>query len=363
MNRIIDLLYIVVSTAIALWLTSCMDYGPRENERFEVGSGPSGAAGQGLFIANEGNFMYGNASLSYYDPATKTVQNEVFVRANGIPLGDVAQSMVIREGMGWIVVNNSGVIFAIDINTFRIAGKITGFTSPRYIHFLSDEKAYVTQLWDDRICIVNPRTFEITGYIHTGMAQGSESTEQMIQYGRYLFITCWSNNDRILVIDTETDKITDEIKTGIQPSSIVLDYNNKIWTITDGGNEGSSYGHDTPALYRIDPATRHIEREFKFQPGDSPSEVVLNGTRDTLYFINNDVWQMPVDAGRLPASPFIESRNTIYYGLTVNPANSEVYVSDAIDHVQPGVISRYSPKGELIDEFKTGTTPGAFCWR
>ena len=151
------------------------------------------ATGAGLFITNEGNFQYGNASLSYYDPETKQVQNEVFFRANGMKLGDVAQSMTIHNDLGWIVVNNSHVVFAIDLRTFKEVGRITNLTSPRYIHFVSDEKAYVTQLWDNRIFIVNPRRYEITGYIECpGMTPGSGSTEQMVQYGQYVYVNCWS---------------------------------------------------------------------------------------------------------------------------------------------------------------------------
>ena len=119
----------------------------------------------------------------------------------------------------------------------------------------------------------------------------------------------------------------------------------------------------TASLYCIDAATRKIEKQFKFKFGDWPSEVQLNGTRDTIYFINKAVWRLPVTADKFPVKPFLPYNNTLYYGLTINPVNSEVYIADAIDYVQNGVVLRYSPDGELLDEFYVGIIPGAFCWR
>ncbi|WP_289415516.1 YncE family protein, partial [Bacteroides acidifaciens] len=208
--------YLLWSVVVSLFLSSCMkwDYGDAVEE--------FNASGAGLFITNEGNFQYGNATLSYYDPATNQVQNEIFFRANGMKLGDVAQSMCIHDNKGWVVVNNSHVIFAIDLNTFKEVGRIENLTSPRYIHFLSDEKAYVTQLWDNRIFIVNPKKYEITGYIQVpDMTMESGSTEQMVQYGKYVYCNCWSYQNRIIKIDTETDQVVDELKVGIQPTSLV----------------------------------------------------------------------------------------------------------------------------------------------
>ncbi len=341
----------------ALGFTCCMDYGPLSEEEFDLGTV---VTGDGLFITNEGNFTYGNASLSYYTPSTKEIRNEVFIRANGINLGDVAQSMSIRGNRGFVAVNNSAVIFVIDLDTFKVTGQIGPLTSPRYIHFVSDTKAYVTDLYDPRITIFNPQTFEITGRIDLN---GHDSTEQMVQYDKYVFTNCWSYDNKILVIDTETDTLIDSIEVGIQPTSLAIDKNHKIWTVTDGGYEGSPYGWTAPSLYRIDAATRTVEKEFTFQLGDWPSEVCLNGARDTVYFINKSIWRMDVEDERFPLRPFLEYQGTLFYGLTVDPVTSEVYVADAIDYVQPGIVYRYTADGQLVDQFRVGIIPGAFCFR
>jgi DNA-binding beta-propeller fold protein YncE len=166
-----------------------------------------------------------------------------------------------------------------------------------------------------------------------------------------------------LKIDTTTDTVVDELQVGIQPTSLVLDRYGKMWTITDGGYEGSPYGYEAPSLYCIDAETFTIEKRFKFKLGDWPSEVQLNGTGDKLYWLNDDVWEMEVTSDRLPVKPFLEYRETIYYGLTVDPTSGDVYVADAIDYQQQGKVYRYSAKGELIDEFYVGVIPGAFCWK
>lgn len=157
--------------------------------------------------------------------------------------------------------------------------------------------------------------------------------------------------------------MVDELTIGIQPTSLVMDKYNKMWTITDGGYEGSPYGHEAPSLYCIDAETFSVEKQFKFKFGDWPSEVQLNGERDMLYWINNDIWCMDVTATRVPVRPFIKYQQTLFYGLTVNPENGDVYVADAIDYQQPGKIYRYDREANLIDEFYVGVIPGAFCWK
>lgn len=314
---------------------------------------------KGVFILNEGNFMYGNSSLSFYDPINRTIKNDLFYNVNGLPLGDVGQSMIMRGSKGYIVVNNSGKIYIIDSNTGKYTGKITGLTSPRYIYFVSNEKAYITDLYAGQIKIFNPETNIITDSVIT---TGHPSTEQMAQVGSLVFVTCWSYDNTVLVINTETDSIIKEIRTGKQPGGIVKDKLNKIWVLSDGG-WGKPGNNLTPYLQKIDPATFNIELTLELPAGVTPPRLAINGTGDTLTFQSKGIWKMPVNSDKLPETPLIPSNNRLFYALGIDPASSEIYFSDAIDYSQRGIVYRYSAQAARIDSFKTGIIPGYFCFK
>lgn len=315
---------------------------------------------KGVFIVNEGNFMYGNASLSFYDPVSRKVENGLFYDINGLPLGDVGQSMIIRGDKGYIVMNNSGKIYVIDTSTGKYVGKITGLTSPRYVHFVSDEKAYVTDLYAGKITIFNPLNYQVKDSIIT---KGHPSTEQMVQIGDLLFVTCWSYDNSVLVIDTKKDSIVGEIKTGKQPGGIVSDNRNKIWVLCDGGWGKPGTTGQATVLQKIDPILQTVELTLNLIADGKAARLTTNGTKDTLLFINNGIWRMAANSNKLPDLPFVSSKGNLFYGLGIDPTTSEIYFSDAIDYSQNGIVYRYSAMGAKIDSFKTGIIPGAFCFK
>lgn len=316
-----------------------------------------------LLICNEGNFQYGNASISLFNTNNGNVEQEVFNKANGMRLGDVCQSATYAYGKLWLVVNNSHVIFCVDPKTFQEIGRIEDLVSPRYIHFLSEEKAYVTNLWSEYIDIVNPKTFQKIGAIKVpGQVASSGSTEQMVQIGTKVYVNCWSYQNSVISIDTNTDEVVESVEVGIQPTSLCKDKDNNLWTVTDGGYEGSLYGHTSPSLVKVgvEPLRVLWSKSLSGENGWGASEIQTNEARDTIFFIHDAIKRMSIH-DTIP-EVVIPYDNTIYYGLTTDPKSGDIYIADAIDYVQPGVVKRYKSNGEFVSSFRVGIIPGAFCW-
>ncbi len=366
----INKLYIYL--LLFLIIPSCMD----DDSIYNFNRLETNEPDYGVFVINEGNFMYNNASLSYYNPQTKKVLNNVFYNTNALPLGDVAQSMNIKDSLGYIVINNSGKIYIININTFKYVDKITGLTSPRNIIFINDYKAYVSDLYSKSINIIDLQTNTKTSEIkisNNNIEFPQHSSENFIRYNNLIFTNSWSYDNKILVIDVTTDKLIDSLTVGKQPNSMVLDKNNKLWVLCDGGFAGSSYGQENAKLIQINPKNLNIEKTLTFSDINvSPFDLCTNQNKDSLFFIygdwsgnqniqNQGIFAMSINDNNLPENAIINGNN--FYSLAINPFTNNIYTSNANNFTKNGIIYKFTTNGTAIDTFTTGIIPGSFCFK
>ncbi len=314
------------------------------------------ALGPGFYVVNEGNYTFGNATLSYYQADSNRILQNVFFVRNNVPLGDVAQSMTFWKKDAFIVVNNSGIIWKIDAETAEIKEKVSGLSSPRHLLILNENKAYISDIQEEGVLILNMENLEISGFVHT-----RKTTEQMLLLNGELIVANWSKynqtaeNNSIQIIDTETDQLVDSVIVSKEPNSMVIDKNQKLWVLCSGGYMNEEY----PALYRINAENRQIERRFEFASKlVSPEQLVINTAKDTLYFLNNGIWRMSVDDEALPQTVFIPSAKRNYYRLAVDPLNWQLMATDAGNFQQKGYVFRFKTDGTLIDSLSTGVAPG-----
>lgn len=329
-----------------------------------------------LYVVNAGNFMQSNSSITSWT-SDSVVSQEVFFKANRFKLGDAAQSMAFYGDKAWIVVNNSNVVFAVDAETFKEVGRIdNGLVSPRYIHFISGDKAYITQMYSSDIAVVNPKTYEVIGQVKDSKeVYNGGNTEEMVQIGDYVYVNCWSYDNRILKIDTRTDEIVMETEVGKQPVSLVKDADDNLWTICDGGWDNHPLGwYEAPSLLCLDSSTLEVKKRFEFKIGDwIAGKMFTDNQKKHIYWIINSyddsyanvggIFCMDIKADKLPSSPLIALGDKNFYAASISPVDSMIFAADCLDWQQSGVIYRYSSSGDYLGKFDAGIIPTSFAWK
>jgi hypothetical protein len=325
-------------------LTSCKKDDPPDDSQPPVSDG-------GVYIICEGNYQWSNGSIDYYRFADSSVTENIFESINQRPLGDVVQSMTITDGKGYIVVNNSGKVEAVNMDGFTSAGSITGLISPRYLLPVGNHRAYVSDLYSNSISIVDLNTMQKTGSINL-----HGSSEEMILWDDNVFVTN-TRTSYVYLVDLSSDLVTDSIAVGFASNSIRLDKDNKIW-VSCAGDATLSIN---ASLYKIDPATRLVVTSFDLgSPLNIWDKMTINGSKDIIYYLNNGLWKLNINATTLETTPLIARDGRTLQGLGVDPDNGVIWLSDAKDYVQKGMVFRYHADGNLISSFSTGIIPSGF---
>jgi DNA-binding beta-propeller fold protein YncE len=163
-----------------------------------------------------------------------------------------------------------------------------------------------------------------------------------------------------MVINTANDQVTDSIEVGQEPESMVVDQNNILWVLCNGGWKRDHYAE----LIGISTLNNTVEKRFTFPSiDDSPTCLQISGDRRTLYYLLNGVRKMSIDAGALPSGIFIPQAGYSFYRIAVNPVNNEIFVTDAVDYQRKGNILRYNSAGALLSVLPADIIPGNMCYK
>lgn len=324
---------------------------------------PTGGPGErNLYIACEGSFGNGNASLYMQNLETQVLYENVFLNVNGKSVGDVFQSMERIGDSIYMCINNSDKILVIDANTRKHTGTIN-IPKPRYILPVNPEKAYVSTMYSNKVYIINPKTLSISGTIE----MPAQNPEGMLIQGSRAYICTWDVNcNKVYIVSIVTDQVTDSYTIGgYAPKNVLADKNGAIWVLA-----GNVQKQKPATLTQLVPGSSDIIQTLQFDVLQDPIKPVMNNTGDVLYFIGvdyngytgyNGIFKMSTTAGSLPATPLIPAKKFQYYwGLGIDPVTDEIYVGDPKGFVQQGSVTVYTPAGEQRRVFNVGVGPGYF---
>jgi DNA-binding beta-propeller fold protein YncE len=338
-------LLILVSLSV-LWM-SC-DKVP-ETRPIDI---PGDSLSTGMLIGSEGNFQWGNATLSFWDQSSNKLYEDIYKTVNQKPLGDVLQSITVWKDQIFLVLNNSGKISVINKHNFKETASISGLQSPRYVLPVSENKAYVSDLYAQNISIINLENYQVSGKIAC-----AGWTEEMIMSANKVFV-CNKYSEYLYVINPATDVITDSIPIGYGSISIVEDKHHKLWVLTTGNT--SSNPKIEASILCIDPNNLAILKTFKLGNDKLPLKLCINKNKEQLYWIEQHIWSMSIADTSLPVQALIQANGRIFYGLGYDAQGQQLWASDAKDYVQKSEVLVYDEKGTFIKSLRAGINTSSF---
>lgn len=319
---------------------------------------------EGIYILNEGSFGSSTGDVSFLDPDSLTITNNLFFAANGTSVGDVVQDMLIHDTLGIIVVNNSNKLRIVNINTFELIKDIS-VTLPRRIVKATSDKAYVS-CWNGTVRILDLHQLALTG----SMSMDENYPEGMTVVDNRAFICLSSGFDfgvmenqhrTVSVVNVLTDSIVDTIQVGYNPLKMAYDEESHRLYVACGGSEYTTpkaYG----GIYIISVSQLRTIDVIRTQPGDAaPDTLYPSGIwieDDHCYFVNHFAGNITIFHKYTKArTGTIEGNN---YNVAVDPYSGLIL---ATTMSSDGKLKIFNQSLELIEERSVGEYPSTIVFR
>lgn len=372
--------YTILLIAIAVTLTACREdelVVPTEYDLIPGGPAPDSDP-VGMYLLNEGNMGSNKASIDFVDFRNGYYVRNMYAERNPTvikELGDVGNDIQIYGDRLYAVINCSHKVEVMDKHTLRRIGQID-IPNCRYIRF-SRDCAYVTsyvgpvQIDPDAqlgaVFRVDTATLQITGRCTVGY-----QPDELEIMGEYIYVANSGgyrvpNYDRtISVVERYGMKQVQKINVGINLHRIRADRYGKLWVTSRGDYNGIH-----SRIFVLERENRWSDNMVVTDTLRIPcTEMCIYG--DSLYFYSTE-WSYALERNEitygiidvrtreLVSRSFItdgtEADIEIPYGININPANGDIYITDAKNYVSSGQLHCYSRDGRRKWSVRTGDIP------
>ena len=335
-------------------LISCeksTDFGPQYDQ---VESAEIEKVIKGVLVVNEGNFGFGNASISVVDLQKQKIQNRIFENANQRGVGDVAQSVLVVDSLAFVVVNNSNLIHVINLKDFTLVKELKVSGAPRYLVRYKNE-LLLSSMGSNSLVSISLNDFSVSSKVFVfdwGWLEEMQIKDNVL-------LACNRTKNTIDWIDLESGVLESQIKVGKDPESIIQDSLGNIWILCTGGFNKND--REKASIYQIKKGERTSKLHYQFSDiENSPTRLRLNKNGDKAYFLKGGVYEINLNILSEPSSLFSQKSGQLFYGLGVNPVNGNLFVSNVNDYVSTGEILVMAPSGILLQNYPAGIIPQAF---
>ena len=341
--QINKILWSVLMMSVLVLFTAC------EEDVIQTGPQLTGDPGNvQFFTLSEGSWNGNNSTLAFCDftKTTKTIKSDIFLEVNNRGLGDMANDMAIYGSKLYIVVNGSNTVEVIDVHSKALVKQIPMVNeegegrSPRKVAF-ADGKAYISS-FDGTVVKIDTTTLAIEDWVLCGsnpeglcVANGKlyVSNSGGLNYPDY--------DNTVTVIDLASFEAIKTITVDTNPGRILADSEGDVYVATLG-----NYDDVFSKLHRISSVTDELIESF-----EDIQLVDFSIYQDKAYLYNfgSSVQVFDCLSETLIQEDFLQGTNDIQAinGLSINPANGDIYLTDAKDYTIFGALYGYDKNGNL----------------